>query len=83
VVYKQRLNPPSGRVYASGIIANGKLYYVSRENGAYVLPAEPRFEVLAHNRMEADQTVFNATPAVSRGALLLRSDSYLYCIAQK
>jgi outer membrane protein assembly factor BamB len=83
VVYKERLNPPSGRVYASGIIADGKLYYVSRENGAYVLPAEPRFEVLAHNRIDADQTVFNATPAVSRGALLLRSDSYLYCIGQK
>ncbi|MEX0587101.1 MAG: PQQ-binding-like beta-propeller repeat protein, partial [Pirellulales bacterium] len=83
VVYQERLNPSPGPIYASGVIADGKLYYVSRENGAYVLPAEPRFELLAHNTIETDKSVFNATPAISRGQLLLRSDNCLYCVGQK
>jgi outer membrane protein assembly factor BamB len=80
VVYKQRLDPPSGPVYASGIIADGKLYYVSREKGTYVLAAQPRYQLLAHNKLAADTSVFNGTPAISRGQLLLRSDRCLYCI---
>lgn len=83
VVYKERLQPRPGKIYASGVIADGKLYYVSRENGTFVLPAAPRFEVLAHNTIESDDSIFNATPAISRGQLLLRSDKYLYCIGEQ
>jgi outer membrane protein assembly factor BamB len=82
VVYKERLEPRPGRIYASAVIADGKLYYVSREQGTYLLPAEPRFKLLAHNTIASDQSVFNATPAVSRSQLLLRSDKFLYCIGQ-
>ena len=82
-VYEKRLEPRPDRIYASGIIADGKLYYVSREKGTYVLLAAPKYEVLAHNTFAADASVFNATPAVSRGQLLLRSDKYLYCIGRK
>jgi outer membrane protein assembly factor BamB len=82
-VYKRRLEPNAGRVYASGVIGDGKLYYVSREKGAYVLPAEPRFEILAHNVIAPDESIFNATPAISRGQLLLRSDTHLYCIGSR
>ena len=83
VVYKERLNPSPGRIYASGVIADGKLYYISRENGTYVLAAKPRYELLAHNVFESDKSVFNGTPAISRGQLLLRSNKYLYCIGKK
>ena len=82
LVYRERIQPRPGRVYASGIIADGKLYYVSRENGTYVLAAEPRYKLLAHNVIETDRSVFNATPAVSNSQLLLRSDRYLYCIGK-
>jgi outer membrane protein assembly factor BamB len=83
LVYQERLEPRPGRIYASGVIADGKLYYVSREGGAYVLDAAPRFKLLAHNKIESDTSIFNATPAVSRGQLLLRSDKFLYCIGKK
>jgi hypothetical protein len=83
VVYQERLQPRPGRIYASGVVADGKLYYVSRENGTFVLPAEPRYRLLAYNVIESDQSVFNATPAISRGQLLLRSDTHLYCIGQQ
>jgi outer membrane protein assembly factor BamB len=82
-VYQERLEPRPGRVYASGVCADGKIYYVSRENGAYVLAAQPRFELLAHNQIASDTSVFNATPAISQGKILLRSDSFLYCIDEK
>ena len=53
---------------------------MSRENGTYVLAAAPRYELLAHNTFESDKSVFNATPAINQGQLLLRSDRHLYCI---
>jgi hypothetical protein len=37
---------------------------------------------VAHNTLD-DTTVFNASPAVSDGRFLLRSDRYLYCLGKK
>lgn len=89
-VYRERLPGLSGggrrgissAVYASLIAGDGKLYAVSRHNGTFVLAQGPKFEVLAHNPIDADATDFNASPAVARGHLLLRSDQALYCIGQ-
>jgi outer membrane protein assembly factor BamB len=80
--YGERL-PGAGRVYASAIAADGKLYVVSRDKGAYVLPAKPKFEVLAHNTFKDDKSIFNGTPAVSNGQLIMRSDQYIYSIGKK
>jgi outer membrane protein assembly factor BamB len=82
-VYQERLEPEPGRIYASGVLAGGRIYYTSREKGTYVVAAKPKFELLAHNVIETDESVFNGTPAVSRGQLFLRSDRYLYCIGGK
>ncbi len=78
-VYRERL-PDAGGVYASALAADGKLYVVTRRNGVFVLSAEPKFKVLAHNRLGPDSTDFNASPAVSKGRLLLRSNRFLYCV---
>lgn len=84
IVYEERLKPDSGRIYASPLLADGKLYYVSRENGTYVLPAKPTFELLAHNTLEGDDSIFSSSPIpVGDGALLLRSDRYLYRISAR
>ncbi len=84
IVYEQRLQPDSGRIYASPLLADGKLYYVSREHGTYVLPAKPSFELLAHNTLEGDDSIFSSSPIpVGDGALLLRSDRYLYRISAR
>lgn len=82
VVYQERL-PGAERIYASGVIADKKLYYVSRENGAFVLAASPKYQLLAHNVIETDKSVFNATPAIRGKHLLLRSDRYLYCVGTR
>ncbi len=78
-VYRQRL-PGAGGVYASTIAADGNLYAVTRRNGTFVLPAKPEFKVLAQNRLPSDSTDFNASPAVSHGSLLLRSNRFVYRI---
>jgi outer membrane protein assembly factor BamB len=80
--YNERLRG-AGVVYASAVAADGKLYVVSRENGTFVLAARPKFEVLAHNTLPDDRSIFNGSPAVSNGQLFLRSDRYLYCIGKK
>lgn len=82
-VYQERLTPEPGLVYASAVLAEGRLYYVSRQKGTYVVAAKPKFALLAHNVIESDDSIFNGTPAISQGRLFLRSDKYLYCIGTK
>ena len=83
VVYEQRLKISGGgdRVYASLVLADGKLYCVSRVGGTLVLAPGREFKELARNDL-GDDSVFNATPVVSNGQLLLRSDKFLYCIGK-
>ena len=80
-VYQKRLGN-TDRVYASVVSADGRLYAVTRQRGTFVLSAGPEFEQLAHNAIAGDGSIFNASPTVSNGHLLLRSDKYLYCIGQ-
>jgi hypothetical protein len=82
LVYRERL-PNCGRVFASPIVADGRIYYVTRQHGMYVLPARPEFQLLAHNEIEDDDSVFNGSPAVSGSCLLLRSDKFLYCVGKR
>jgi len=81
--YRERLQS-SGRTpqfYASPVVVDGKIISVSRNAGAFVLEAKPKFKQLAQNSFASDRSVFNASPAVSNNRLFLRSDTHLYCIA--
>ncbi len=82
-VYSERLSPASGRIYASPVLVDGKLYYVSQEHGTYVVAARPKFAQLAHNVIEDDKSRTNASPAVADGRFLLRTDRCLYCIGKR
>lgn len=79
VVYQQRVD---SQPYASSVIADGKIYVVTRNSGTIVLAAKPEFEELAHNQL-TDRAQFNASPIISGGKLYLRSDQNLYCIAKE
>jgi outer membrane protein assembly factor BamB len=83
IVYQERLQGGRIEVYASAVAADGKLYNVTRHSGTFVLAARPEFEQLAHNVLELDASTCNASPAVSNGQLLLRSNQALYCIGRK
>ena len=82
-VYRERLDigGTGDKIYASPVAADGKLYGVTRLDGTVVLALSPQFKELARNHL-GDQSVFNATPAVTGGRLLLRSDKCLYCIGK-
>jgi hypothetical protein len=81
IVYEQPLER-AGQVYASPVLADGKLYYMSRGGRVYVVAAKPAFEQLAVNE-PMERGAFNASPAVAGGRLYLRSDKILYCIGKK
>jgi len=83
IQYEQRLDPDAGLIYASAFLAGGRIYYVSRNQGTYVIDAKPEFKQIAHNVIASDTSVFNASPAAMDGKLLLRSDRRLYCIGRK
>ena len=80
VLYEKRLNR-AGQFYASALLADGKLYYVSREGKTYVMAAKPDYKEIAVNDL-SDGSVFNASPAVAGKRLLIRSDKFLYCVGQ-
>ena len=69
-------------VMGYGVVADGKLYVVTRYDGTFVLAAKPEYTELAHNELRADDSTFNASPIVSDGKLFLRSDKALYCIGR-
>ena len=84
-VYRERLPHPSGGEsrkahYASVVLIGERLYALGRSGATFVLPAKPTFEVLACNTIANDGSDFNASPAVSKGKILLRSNRMLYCI---
>ena len=83
LVLYARLKPPSGLIYASPVLAEGRIYYVSQRTGTYVVAARPKFELLAHNVFADDNSRANASPAVSDGQLLFRTDRHLYCIGTR
>lgn len=78
VVYQERLYG-AGTEYSSPVAADGKLFAFTRRDGAFVLKAGATFELLAHNDLD-DQSVFNASPAVSDGRLFIRSNDCVYCL---
>jgi outer membrane protein assembly factor BamB len=83
LVYRERVDgmAQGGRpVYASPVLSAGRLYVVSRWSGTFVLPAAPRYEILAQNRFESDDSDFSGTPAISDGDIFLRSGQFLYCV---
>jgi outer membrane protein assembly factor BamB len=80
LVYQKRMDR-ADQVYASTLLADGKLYYLTRSGRVFVLAAAPEYELQATNDLR-DGGQFNASPAVAGNRLLVRSDKFLYCIGK-
>jgi outer membrane protein assembly factor BamB len=76
-VYKERLG--GGTYTASPVAADGRIYFVSEEGQVRVLKAGPKFELLAVNDIG---DVVMATPAISGGALFVRSQHFLFALGR-
>jgi hypothetical protein len=70
-----------GQDYSSPVLANGKIYFISRSGEAFVYATGPEFKLLGQNRFASDGGDFSSTPAISDGQLFIRSSKYLYCVA--
>jgi outer membrane protein assembly factor BamB len=80
VVYEERI-PRAGGVYASSLLADGRIYYVGRDGRTYVVAAKPKFELLATNTL-GDRSNHDATPVAVDGRLFIRSNTALYCLSK-
>ncbi|MAI35647.1 MAG: serine/threonine protein kinase [Rhodopirellula sp.] len=70
-----------GADYSSPVAADGKVYYVKSDGTTFVLNASNEFELLATNQTTDSGEIFQGTPALSNGQIILRSNKHLYCIA--
>jgi outer membrane protein assembly factor BamB len=66
-------------VYASPVKVGDHIYVVTRRSGTYVFDATREMNHLATSG-PLDESDFNATPAVSKGRLFLRSNEAIYCV---
>ncbi|MEM7811366.1 MAG: PQQ-binding-like beta-propeller repeat protein [Planctomycetota bacterium] len=65
-------------VYASPVYAGGRVYLPTRQAGTIVLTPGDEYDELGRNVFAADDSDFNATPAVLGDTLLIRSNESLY-----
>jgi len=72
-----------GMDYSSPVMADGKIYFVTRSGDIHVYRAGDKFEHLATNRVTSEREDFSATPAISHGAIFIRSNKFLYCVSEK
>ncbi len=68
-----------GRTRASLVGGDGKIYAVSTSGWVTVFRSSDQFELVAENYLDDEGT--NASPAIAGGCLILRTRSYLACIA--
>jgi outer membrane protein assembly factor BamB len=77
VVWQDRIG---GNHSASPIYADGNIYFLSEQGVSTIIPAGPRFQVLATNDIGEK---CQASYAVSNQQLFIRSDKHLFCIGRK
>ena len=71
-----------GQDYSSPVVADGKIFYVTRNGDIHVIQVGSDFKSLAVNRLTNDEEDFSASPAVSDGQLFIRSSKHIYCVGQ-
>ena len=76
---------PSGNYSASPILADGKIYVTTEEEGiTTVYRAGPKFEILSSNKLAEDCSPYClSTVAISDGQLFIRTASFLWAIGNR
>jgi outer membrane protein assembly factor BamB len=74
--YQQRVE---GKYFASPVAGDGKVFVTNDGGTTFVLRAGPHFELLSRNSLD---DFCLASPALSDGEILIRTERYLYCIVE-
>ena len=82
-IHKERLgNSKTGEFHASPIRIRNRWVLLARNGDCHILPdGEVTSKATKINRLIEDVPNFEATPAVTDKEILIRSDRFLYCIA--
>ncbi len=82
-LWRERLGKDGKNTTYASLLKTGDRWIVTTQvNGSFVFQVEPEFKLISANKIEGDETPFKASAAVSRNELFLRSDGFLYCIAE-
>ena len=76
LVYRERLE---GKFWASPVAGDGKIYLTNEAGTTTVVRAGRTFGRLAESRLDEECL---ASPAISRGAILIRTRKHLWCFTQ-
>ena len=82
-IWEERLTGTGARngSYSSPVLAGDRLYVANKNADVFVLRAAPKFECFATNSIGGEP--MNASLAVSDGAIFIRTDVALWCIARE
>lgn len=69
----------SAQTWGSAVRAGDRLYVSNQSGDTFILRAAPKFEIIATNPLGE---LSNSTPALSEGAIFIRTHAALYCIAE-
>jgi outer membrane protein assembly factor BamB len=74
VKYKTNL---SEAFTASGIAADGKVYFSSEDGNIFIIKAGPEYKLLAKNALK---DICMATPAISGNTLFFRTQHFIFAV---
>jgi outer membrane protein assembly factor BamB len=69
--------PDMQTLYASPVVAGGRIYYFDRDGTATVIKPGRKLEIIAANQLDEG---FDASPVVLSKQMLLRGERHLYCL---
>lgn len=80
--WKDEKRVGSGVTWGSMVHADGRLYILMRNGETVVLAANPKFELLAVNKLGGGENT-NSSLAISNGDIFIRTFKHLWCIGGK
>ncbi len=79
-IYRERIPHQGSGFSGSPVASDGKIYLPSEDGDIFVVKAGPKFELLGRNAMDDP---LMATPAISGGILIVRTQHTLWAIGRK
>ena len=79
-IYRERIPHQGSGFSASPVVSDGRIYLSGEDGDVFVVKEGAHFELLKKNAMEE---AIMATPAISGGALILRTQHHLWAIRGK
>ena len=78
--YRENVKHAGGGFSASPVAADGFIFLPSEDGIIYVVEAGPRFKPVSENKMGE---LVMATPAISKGSLIYRTQHYVIALSKQ